>query len=128
MRANEMRAAIRLAWRALEEATDSDQQSSEFLYRAHLAAEAGERGHRRFVGSGYRLSVDDAAKYHVLRHAYNGSIAPRSWVDVASTRDDCVLAYAVHERLQTKKGKGGFGMAFPDLAFLQIDYARDVAK
>src|SRR5512146_614059 len=72
------------------------------LARALGMALAGERKHRRFMGEHgrYRVSRPTAAKYMVVHHVFRG---PRpgqraiqrkiSWIEAATTRDDCVQCY-----------------------------------
>ncbi len=125
---------IREAWTHLVRACGRDGDTDSMLDKALETSTRVEKGHRKFMRSlpgGYVVGVDMAAKLFVLRHVYDGCSVPKSWSDVVDIRDDLPLAYALHEILKRRNdahGKPLFTHAFPDTAFLAIDYAKDIAR
>jgi len=136
----QIKARVAAAWFALEKACDTSRSDvSQWLREAELTALRGEREHRamgaRFTHgqASYRVPCAVAARAIILHHVYfgyapaetaAGRVARKarkvSWSDVASTRRDCALAYAIRECLTPAQ--------IHELsAAAEIDYSRDIA-
>lgn len=98
--------------------------------RALVAAREGERAHRR-MGRGlsaYRVSVDTAARYFVLKWALDVPRHTGGLEGIASLRLDALLGHGIGAML---KRQGRHGDAFPRHLAAQlreIDYARDFVR
>jgi hypothetical protein len=121
--------AIDQAYNSLEAAAIRDGVANELLAKAHEAAESSERSHRRirFGSTSFRdahndsFSVAYAAKYFVLKWTHAATARPKGWLEIATTRLDCVYASGLQERLSELKSLP----AKP--AWLDsVDYARDI--
>ncbi|MBM3992497.1 MAG: hypothetical protein FJ298_16075 [Planctomycetes bacterium] len=100
-----------------------------FLARALEASIAQERGHRgygrRMADDGSpRPSVKLAATAMVLRSVTEGRYSRKrpTWTDVAETREDCALAYAIRECLPKAALR-----ALRALGWAEFDYVLDIA-
>jgi len=131
MTPKQIQAQVSRAWLALETTCYSSIGSAD-IDRLLTEATEAERGHRRFMRqSGYRVSVDTAAKLMALQQVLS-QLNSRKMPNVLAcygARKDCVTAWGIAWALKRCRREG---YSMPDLkgalsAIEGIDYAKDVA-
>lgn len=117
-----LRKAVRLDWAALSKlARENGGDSIKFLERAYQDEIEQERGHRRFCGGEYRLTVDLVAKLMIAqRVADPASSKPLPPAELMSLRLAVAYCYALRQALE-KNGRN-----YENENTKTIDYTVDV--
>lgn len=95
------------------------------FHGAYRAAQEEEQRHRsmgRGIGS-YRISVDDAARYFVVKRFAELPAAPKTYREICGIQISALYAWATREQASEDRRVPNFSEDF-----YKIDYARDIAR
>lgn len=128
MKASDLQTLVAREFGKLDNWADRDIERRRLVNECQAAAEDGERRHRRMgrslMNHGYKVGVETAAKWFVLKWATERRTdGPKSWAHAASVRLDCLYGWAIGELL-------GADAACPNLAtdaIHSVHYETDIA-